>query len=118
MLKTFYEVRIYHEDYFDHYRSSENKPQVEQFGSLIDAFKFYKESKAKDYCWPGDHERSTFRPVKKIVFVNEQQSKHGYVRGHEYHRDLPWETLEPWYRKPLKKDKDGFVFDDDCDLQF
>lgn len=81
MLQTIYEVSVYHNDYFDHFRNGSDKPHVERFTNFIEAFKAYKESKSKDYCWPGDHERTTV--WNKIVeFVKPVQPKHGLVVGY------------------------------------
>lgn len=82
MLQTFYEVSIYHNDYFDHFRGGSDKPSVTRFTNLVEAFKAYKESKSKDYYWPGDHERETFFN-KVIEFVKPAQPKHGLIIGHK-----------------------------------
>lgn len=116
MLKTIYEVVIKHYDYFDHFRSNTRDPEPERFDSLLDAFKFYKAEKAKDYSWPGDHSRFTHRPVKKIIFVCDGGKKHGYVRGYMKRYTSDKEFIErkylnkPWVKKHYKPDESWLNF--------
>ena len=106
MLTTLYSFVVEHHDWFQHY-GAVSEPQENVFDNLQDAFKAWKKSKAEDFCWPSDHERITSRLSIKRVYVVDRQPKHGYVRGHklENNNDLPFNTLEPWYRRPQKKKK-------------
>ena len=119
MLKTIYEVSVHHEDYFDHFRSTIIKPDVEVFDSLIKAFIYYKDSKAKDFCWPGDHKRYTSRPVRKVIFVdeNKQECKHGYVRGHSFSWifDRVEDKYSQYKKYRPKYDNDGLMVLDSSD---
>lgn len=125
MVKIIWKVRVHHFDYFDHFRgNTEDRDNVNTFDSLKEAWAFYKESKAQDYCWEGDHERMTCRPWSEVVAVEETQPKHGYVRGHGLNllsywgshsfNGTPascavverWYTNKPWFKKWFKYDKE------------
>lgn len=116
MLKTIYEVKVYHEDYFDHFRSSEPKPEVHQFDTLQEAWNFYSTSRTYDYNWPRDHSRTTSRIHKKTVFVVDVQPKHGYVRGYRRNYTRDTEFIErqylnkPWFKKNYECDKNWLSF--------
>lgn len=126
MLKLIYEVTVTDHDWFDHFRSSSQPEKKHSFTSLMEAWAFYKEQKKTDFCWPGDHERYTSRPHRKMVFVEDTQQKHGYVRGHAF--DYIFDRLEDKYKgykkNRLKRDVDGIIiaegpfFEDDLPVEW
>lgn len=116
MIKTIYEVKVLHEDYFDHFRSCGPRPDVYQFDTLKEAWEFYSESRTHDYRWPNDHARTTSRIQKKFVFEVDLQPKHGYVRGYRRQYTHEIEFIErqylnrPWFKKTYVCDPKWIAF--------
>ena len=69
MKQEFYVV-VEERDWFQHYGA--NNPSREKvFDTLEEAWAYYKESVKKDFCWPGDHERTTHKPQVRFVTTNQ-----------------------------------------------
>ena len=114
MIQKIFEVKIVDVDYFDRFRATKPEPEVKHFVSLQEAWAFYKESKAKDFCWSNDHTRTTYFSMK-FMFVPEEHIRHGYVRGYEYqYKDTDYihkkYFSKPWFKKNYEVDKQWLSF--------